>query len=137
MQLKKRICLAALAGLAGLGMSARADGLLFDFGADATTTGGGPAGPATTWNNITTVGMDDFGVLDGLLTTEGNASAISLLMVSRFNGANAKTARRRPAFIPPAPRAIRFTGTRRVSAGSKTSRRSSSSPAWIRPRRIS
>ena len=43
--------------------SSRADGLLFDFGADATPTVGGPCGPATTWNNVTTIGTDDFGVL--------------------------------------------------------------------------
>jgi hypothetical protein len=68
--------------------SSHADGLLFDFGADATPTIGGPGGPATTWNNVTTIGTDDFGVLEGLLATDGTPSAINLQMESRFNGAN-------------------------------------------------
>ena len=77
-----------LAGGLFLSANSRADGLLFDFGADATTTVGGPAGPATTWNNVTSIGTDDFGVLEGLLDTEGNPSSLTLAMVARFNGAN-------------------------------------------------
>ncbi len=87
MKLTKKLSLLICAASLGVAVS-RADGLLFDFGADATTTVGGQGGPATTWNNVTTIGLDDFGVLDGLLSTDGTASPLSLQMVARFNGAN-------------------------------------------------
>jgi hypothetical protein len=84
--LSKYFLVAALS--LGSGLSSKADGLLFDFGADATTTIGGQGGPATTWNNVNSIGMDDFGFLEGLLTTDGTPSFLSLQMVARFNGPN-------------------------------------------------
>ena len=65
-----------------------ADGLLFDFGSDATPTIGGESGPAEVWNNVTSIGQEDFGFLGPLLTAEGNSTFIALQMVSRFNGPN-------------------------------------------------
>lgn len=76
-----------LAALLGTGAN-YADSLLFDFGADATQTFGGPGGPTTTWNNVTGIGLNDFGILEGLVTDDGNFTALGLQMVSRFNGEN-------------------------------------------------
>ena len=87
MKLLKRISSFACAALAGI-LTAQADGLLFDFGADGTTTVGGVGGPATTWNNVNSIGTDDFGFLEGLVATDGTPTSLSLQMIARFNGAN-------------------------------------------------
>ncbi len=69
--------------------AAQANGLLFDFGADATPTGGGPVGESVTWNNVPAgTGVDDFGFLSNLALTDGTFTDIYFQMVSRFNGAN-------------------------------------------------
>lgn len=87
MKIVKKFCALVCAACAGV-MTSQADGLLFDFGADGTTTVGGQGGPATTWNNVTSVGLDDFGILDALVGTDGSPSVLSLQMVARFNGVN-------------------------------------------------
>jgi len=65
--------------------------LLFDFGSSSTLTAHGPApdDPANFWNNVTdgiskTVG----GQLSALVTAGNVPTAISLVILSRFNGAN-------------------------------------------------
>lgn len=69
--------------------SAFANALLFDFGASATQTVGGTAGPSVQWNNLTAnVGIDELGSVTGLMLTDGTVTDVSILMVSRFNGAN-------------------------------------------------
>ncbi len=88
MNMRRCLSICLLGACCAATPAARADGFLFDFGADATTTGGGPAGPPTHWNNVSSVGTSDAGVLDGLLDSNGNATAIGFQMVSRFNGAN-------------------------------------------------
>jgi hypothetical protein len=81
--------LLGLAFCAGNLIQSFGDGMLFDFGADATPTTGGVAGPTQTWNNVTAgLGGDDAGVLENLLNTEGAETGLSLQMISRFNGAN-------------------------------------------------
>lgn len=76
-----------ICGLIG-GSRTDANGLLIDFGSDTTPTFGGSSGETTYWNNVTTVGTDDFGYLEALMTSDGNFSNIGLQMVSRFNSVN-------------------------------------------------
>ena len=61
-----------IAGVLSAG-SSFANGLLFDFGADAAPTEGGAVGEANYWNNITgSVGSTHDGFLPNLLLTDGN-----------------------------------------------------------------
>lgn len=63
--------------------------LLFDFGASGTPTEAQESGPGLAWNNVpTAVGTDPAGRVTGLVSTNGTATAMTLQMVSRFNGAN-------------------------------------------------
>lgn len=68
--------------------------LLFDFGGNNTTLmGASPDDPANTWNNITgTIGTATPGTpvaqLNAAVTTGSVATAINLVMLSRFNGVN-------------------------------------------------
>ncbi|MGV3773425.1 MAG: hypothetical protein ACO1QB_11025 [Verrucomicrobiales bacterium] len=87
MKLFKKLYLSAAVLSLGA-FASHADGFLFDFGAESTPTIGGVGGPTIIWNNVTTVGMDDFGLVDGLVTTDGTATVLSLQMVARFNGSN-------------------------------------------------
>ncbi len=60
--------------------------LLFDFGSASTPT---DADPENLWNNISEgMGSSDSGKLLGLVTVDGRATQIDLVMLSRFNGAN-------------------------------------------------
>lgn len=70
-------------------LSAQADALLFDLGADATPTVPSGGGEPTYWNNVDAfLGSFEEGELAGLVTTTGDFSTISLVILSRFNGAN-------------------------------------------------
>lgn len=66
---------------------------LLDFGAaGATATERGPApdDPLNSWNNVTaTIGGSDLGALPNLVTAGGEITDAGLVMVRRFNGANA------------------------------------------------
>ena len=64
--------------------------LLIDFGGGNTTlNGASPDDPINHWNNLTTtVGSTSDGVLPNLVTTDNTATAVSLAMIERFNGAN-------------------------------------------------
>ncbi len=84
-----------LAGLATAGLlltsgSTQAQTYLIDFGGASTTSHGPiPNDPAFYWNNVNnTLGATSDGVLANLITTMNSTSSISLVMVSRFNGAN-------------------------------------------------
>lgn len=64
--------------------------ILIDFGGGNTTeTGASPDDPLNAWNNVTTtIGSTDDGVLPNLIYSDTSASAVTLTMVARFNGAN-------------------------------------------------
>lgn len=63
--------------------------LLLDFGSGTYPTGTVEPTPGIHWNNVvTSLGQDPSGVLNGLVTTNGDASTYTFQMVSRFNGAN-------------------------------------------------
>jgi len=65
--------------------------LLFDFGSSSTPTANGPApdDPANFWNNVTDgIGKTVGGQLRDLVTTDNVPTRISLVILSRFNGAN-------------------------------------------------
>jgi hypothetical protein len=96
--------------------SAFANALLFDFGADATQTVGGSTGESVQWNNLTaTVGADDFGLLSGLLLTDGTPTDIAIQMVSRFNGANENGVTTHPSYPGSATRDSLFGNTEAFS----------------------
>ena len=69
--------------------SAKADGLLFDFGADATPTDTSSTGEPAFWNNVTSAGTTDDGLVPNLLKTDGEFTDVSIQMIARFNGSNA------------------------------------------------
>lgn len=98
------------------GFGAQANSVLFDFGADATQTVGGSAGPTVIWNNVTTaVGNDDFGSLPNLVLTDGTPTDVSILMVSRFNGANESGTAASALYPGPATRDSLFGNTESFS----------------------
>ena len=69
----------------------RSQVLLFDFGSASTPTANGPApdDPANFWNNVTDgIGKTVGGQLSDLVTTDNVPTGISLVILSRFNGAN-------------------------------------------------
>lgn len=106
-------CSALLTGAALLAaLPAHANALLFDFGADATQTTGGPTGELLYWNNVPNgIGADDFGTLFNLVLTDGNLTEMSLLMVSRFNGANESGTTAAPDYPASATRDSLFGNT--------------------------
>lgn len=65
--------------------------LLIDFGAAGTVTTHGPVpdDPALYWNNVADLGTTTSGQLNALVTAQNQPTAIGLVMLSRFNGANA------------------------------------------------
>ncbi len=80
----------AFAGFAE--MPAVAQTFLFDFGAAANTTEHAPApdDPVNYWNNIPeAIGTSATGQLTNIVTAGNAASGLGLVMLSRFNGANA------------------------------------------------
>ncbi len=63
--------------------------LLFDFGAPDSPSGGASQGTAQHWNNFpASLGGTEGSEVPGLVSTTGEASALALQIVSRFNGAN-------------------------------------------------
>jgi len=69
----------------------RPQAILLDFGASATPTGTGPSpdDPANAWNNVTdSIGAAVGAQVRNLVTTENAPTGISLVILSRFNGAN-------------------------------------------------
>jgi len=86
--------LAALASvmLVGGAYQAAAQSYLIDFGAANFTTVNGPAlgdDPVNFWNNLTAdLGSSSTAQLPNLVATDNAPSTISLVMLSRFNGAN-------------------------------------------------
>lgn len=63
--------------------------LYIDFGADGSQTVAGTEPPSPFWNNVTaTVGITADGVVPSIVVTNGDATAYSIQMVARFNGAN-------------------------------------------------
>jgi lysophospholipase L1-like esterase len=68
-------------------MKVERNALLIDLGASNTPSG---AAEATTvfWNNVTSVGTSNGGVLTNLVTSIGAASSLGFEVISRFNGAN-------------------------------------------------
>lgn len=66
--------------------------ILVDFGAANTATdhGASPDDPTNFWNNVdATLGATEGGELAGLITTQNEPTAMSLVILSRFGGANA------------------------------------------------
>lgn len=64
---------------------------LFDFGSAgrATAAGGAPDNdPSRVWNNVAGIGQSNTGRLDKVKAVDGYESALSLVMIDRFNGAN-------------------------------------------------
>lgn len=83
----------AVALLMFQGLTAPAQTYLVDFGstgsANTTTLGSSPNDPQNYWNNLTTtIGQTANGVLTNLVSSLNQTSAISIKMISRFNGAN-------------------------------------------------
>ncbi len=80
------------AGLIALSIiSVQAQNYLIDFGgANRTVLGPAPNNdPNNYWNNLdNTIGSSPTGVLSNLISTLNSTSSISILMTSRFNGAN-------------------------------------------------
>lgn len=63
--------------------------ILVDFGGAASTRGDFPDDPNNDWNNVSNgMGVDDFGLLVGLITQQGDFTDYDLEMVARFNGTN-------------------------------------------------
>lgn len=60
--------------------------LRFDFGSSSTPTSSADDGYV--WNNIDTLGSTTNGTLNGLVTETGESTDYSLVILSRFNGAN-------------------------------------------------
>lgn len=71
-------------------VTGQAQTFLFDFGgANTVGLGAAPDDPVNYWNNITTtVGGNSSGQQAGLITSRNAATSLSLVMLSRFNGAN-------------------------------------------------
>jgi lysophospholipase L1-like esterase len=68
---------------------APAGALWVDFGSPEFPSGGGSAGGAEHWNNITTAtGASNQGRVSSLVATDGTVTAAAWVMTSRFNGAN-------------------------------------------------
>ena len=80
-----------LALLAAGASDVEAQVFLIDFGAAGNTTehAAAPDDPVNYWNNISeSVGTSSTGQLANLVTSDNTPSTISLVMLSRFNGAN-------------------------------------------------
>lgn len=80
---------------------------LFDFGAPANTTerAAAPDDPLNYWNNVTDViGSSPTGRVSNLLTVENSQTAMSLVMLSRFNSVNGNGAAASPLFATEATR---------------------------------
>ncbi len=88
--IKRWGCVLLALGVMLAGGVTKAQTYLIDFGGGTTTTRGpAPDDPDNYWNNVTsTLGATPNAVLAGLVTTRNNASAINLVIVSPFNGAN-------------------------------------------------
>lgn len=66
-----------------------ANGLLVDFGAPDSLSGGGTGGTTVYWNNVTaSTGAAEGAEVPFLMNLEGETTAVSLQILSRFNGAN-------------------------------------------------
>lgn len=64
--------------------------LLIDFGGTTTEHGPAPDDPTNYWNNVTaSLGAIELGELSGLVTAQNEPTSMSLVILSRFNGANA------------------------------------------------
>ena len=64
--------------------------VLIDFGGTATEHGPAPDDPTNYWNNVdASLGATEFGELPGLVTAFNEPTTMSLVILSRFNGANA------------------------------------------------
>lgn len=86
--------------------------LLIDFGSTGSPTLLGSGGVELAWNNLpNTVAGDPAGVLTNLVRADGVATPISLLMVSRFNGANENGTTGTAPFPTPATRDSLFGNT--------------------------
>lgn len=97
-------------------LSARADALLFDLGADATPTIPSGGGQPVFWNNVDAfLGSFEESELAGLVNTTGDSSAISLVILSRFNGANENGTTAFPDFPASATRDSLFGNTEEFS----------------------
>ncbi len=87
---------------------------LFDFGAAANTTehAAAPDDPLNYWNNVTdAIGASPAGQVSNLVTVENSQTAMSLVIQSRFNGANANGTTAYLLFPPEAIRDSLFGNT--------------------------
>ena len=92
--------------------------LLFDFGSSGTPTGNGPApdDPAGFWNNVTDgIGATVGARLDNLVTDRNVPTAVGLVILSRFNGANTNGTLASTQFPPNATRDSLFGNTESFS----------------------
>ena len=96
--------------------SVQADGLLFDFGADATPTDTSPTGEPSYWNNVTSAGTADDGFIPNLLTDDGAFTEVSIQMLARFNGSNENGTTTNPGYPASATRDSLFGNTELFSS---------------------
>lgn len=92
----------------------RAQVILVDFGSSATptTTGPSPDDPANAWNNVTdAIGTAVGAQLRNLVTTENVATGVSLVILTRFGGANTNGTLASPLFPADATRDSLFGNT--------------------------
>lgn len=92
----------------------RAQVILVDFGSSATptTTGPSPDDPANAWNNVTdAIGTAVGAQLRNLVTTENVATSVSLVILTRFGGANTNGTLASPLFPADATRDSLFGNT--------------------------
>jgi len=92
--------------------------LLFDFGSSSTPTASGPSpdDPANFWNNVTDgIGKTVGGRLSDLVTADNVPTGISLVILSRFNGANTNGTLASEQFPPDATRDSLFGNTETFS----------------------
>ncbi len=85
-----------------------------DFGSSATptTTGPSPDDPANAWNNVTdAIGTAVGAQLRNLVTTENVATSVSLVILTRFGGANTNGTLASPLFPADATRDSLFGNT--------------------------
>ncbi|MBN2131408.1 MAG: hypothetical protein JW741_18045 [Sedimentisphaerales bacterium] len=92
--------------------------LLFDFGSSSTPTASGPTpdDPANFWNNVTDgIGKTVGGQLSDLVSADNVPTGISLVILSRFNGANTNGTLASEQFPPDATRDSLFGNTETFS----------------------
>jgi hypothetical protein len=91
---------------------------LVDLGEANATTSIVSSAPSFSWNNVTSgVADTDDGVLENIVSVQGNASDLVLQMISRFNGVNQSGTDSSPLFPATASRDSYFANTEEFGVG--------------------